>query len=247
MLYSGPPPATVPVPPRIAALAGGRPLVPVWENESGGLTFRIEDGEVALFAKWAAAGSGPDLAAEAERLRWAVAFTAVPEVVEHGSDADGAWLVTVGLPGESAVSDRWRAEPAVAVRALGVGLRALHDQLPVERCPFGWSVAERVERARRDGIVVPEGLRRPPPVDRLVVCHGDACAPNTLLSQNGSWSAHVDLGALGVADRWADIAVASANTEANYGPGWESTFLDAYGVAPDAPRLDYYRALWRAT
>ena len=45
-----------------------------------------------------------------------------------------------------------------------------------------------------------------PPVDRLVVCHGDACAPNTLLTDDGRWSGHVDLGQLGVADRWADLA-----------------------------------------
>src|SRR5690242_5385406 len=62
----------------------------------------------------------------------------------------------------------------------------------------GWSLDEA--RAR---------LADPPPVDRLVVCHGDACAPNTLLGDDGGWSGHVDLGALGVADRWADLAVAT--------------------------------------
>ncbi|MFF7331075.1 phosphotransferase [Streptomyces sp. NPDC008150] len=247
MLYSGPPTAPVPVPPRIAALAGGRPLVPVWENESGGLTFRIGEGEETLFAKWAAAGSGPDLAAEAERLVWAAPFTPVPRVLEHGSDADGSWLVTAGLPGENAVSPRWRADPGGAVRALGEGLRALHDQLPAAGCPFSWSVPDRVERARREGVDVPDGLLQPPPVERLVVCHGDACAPNTLLADDGSWSAHVDLGSLGLADRWADLAVASANTVGNYGPGWEDALLEAYGVTPDRQRLAYYRSLWRAT
>ena len=48
-----------------------------------------------------------------------------------------------------------------------------------------------------------------PRIDRLVVCHGDACAPNTLLHDDGRFAAHVDLGSLGVADRWADIAVAA--------------------------------------
>jgi aminoglycoside phosphotransferase len=36
-----------------------------------------------------------------------------------------------------------------------------------------------------------------------VVCHGDACAPNTLIAAEGRWSGHVDLGMLGTADRWA--------------------------------------------
>ncbi len=72
-------------------------------------------------------------------------------------------------------------------------------------------------------------------MDRLVVCHGDACAPNTLL------------GALGVADRWADIAVATWSTRWNYGPGWEDLLLDAYGIARDDEGTDFYRRLWDAT
>ena len=56
--------------------------------------------------------------------------------------------------------------------------------------------------------------------DKLVVCHGDACAPNTLITDDGRWSGHVDLGDLGVADRLANRAIATWSTEWNYGPGW---------------------------
>jgi kanamycin kinase len=249
MRYSGPPPSTVHVPAPIATLAEGRPLLPVWQNELGGLTFRIGGGEDGrLFAKWAPAGSGLDLAAEAERMGWAGRFTPVPRVREHGTDADGAaWLVTHELSGSSAVSDRWKADPGTAVRALGAGLRALHERLPVAECSFSWSVDHRLERARRDGMDVPADLPEPPPIDRLVVCHGDPCAPNTLLHQDGSWSGHVDMGALGVADRWADLAVATWSTEWNYGPGWEDALLDAYGIAPDPHRTAFYRRLWSVT
>ncbi|WP_432535190.1 hypothetical protein [Kineococcus arenarius] len=58
--------------------------------------------------------------------------------------------------------------------------------------------------------------------------------------------AHVDLGGLGVADRWADLAVATTGLGWNHGPGWEGVFLDACGVAPDARRTAHYRALWDA-
>jgi kanamycin kinase len=77
-----------------------------------------------------------------------------------------------------------------------------------------------------------------------VVCHGDACAPNTLLTVDGHWSGHVDLGLLGTADRWADLAVATWSTEWNYGPGWEQLLLDAYGIAADPERARYCRLLW---
>lgn len=270
MKLSGPPTGPVSVPPSVAAFARGRRLEPVWRNELGGLTFRMDgdetvsidghetvsingdetvsiDGNATVYVKWAPPGSPLPLAAEAERLRWTARFTPVPEVVEYGSGDDGAWLATRALPGESAVAPRWKAEPATAVRALGAGLRALHDRLPVADCPFSWSVERRLDVARRAGIVVPAGLPAPPPPDLLVVCHGDPCAPNTLLREDGSWAAHVDLGALGVADRWADLAVVTRNIDWNYGPGWADTLLDAYGIAPDPVRTDFYRRLWDAT
>jgi kanamycin kinase len=83
-----------------------------------------------------------------------------------------------------------------------------------------------------------------PAVDQLVVCHGDACAPNTLIAADGTWSGHVDLGALGVADRWADLAVATASTMWNFGEGVEDAVLDAYGIERDDERIRFYRALW---
>jgi kanamycin kinase len=77
-----------------------------------------------------------------------------------------------------------------------------------------------------------------------VVCHGDPCAPNTLITDNGPCSGHVDLGDLGVADRWADLAVATMSCGWNYGPGWDQVLLDAYGIQPDPERTRYYRLLW---
>lgn len=245
MHLAGPPARDVPVPDAVSRLAAGRPVRPVWENQLGGLTFEVGSGSTGCFVKWAPRGSGIDLAGEAERLRWARPHTPVPEVLDIGDDADGgSWLALASLPGRSAVDPRWVADPASAVRAIGHGLRRLHDAAPVRECPFDWSIDARVASA-------PEAeqgrLAAAPDVDRLVVCHGDACAPNTLLLDDGTWSGHVDLGALGVADRWADLAVATWSTEWNFGPGWERPLLDAYGVAPDPERTAFYRLLWQLT
>ncbi|WP_435886091.1 phosphotransferase [Streptomyces erythrochromogenes] len=54
-----------------------------------------------------------------------------------------------------------------------------------------------------------------PPIDQLVVCHGDPCSPNTLVGDDGTWTGRVDLGTLGVADRWADLAVVTWSTQRN--------------------------------
>ena len=77
-----------------------------------------------------------------------------------------------------------------------------------------------------------------------MVCHGDACAPNTLLADTGRWTGHVDVDTLGLADRWADLAVATWSVSWNFGPGWERQLLDAYGVEYDDERITYYRLLW---
>jgi len=262
-VLAGPAQERIEVPDAVERLAGGAKVRAVWENELGGLTFEVDCGERRRFVKWAPAGSGLDLDAEIVRLRWAVRFTTVPRVLDAGGDETGTWLVTAPLSGETAISERWKAAPAIAVAAIGEGLRALHEALPVEQCPFSWSAAGRLADAQRRaladrmdpagrhaehrGLSVDEALERLsaiPPVDHAVVCHGDACAPNTLLTREGQWSGHVDLGELGVADRWADLAVATWSTEWNYGPGFEHQLLSAYGVQADPDRTRYYRLLW---
>lgn len=239
-----------------AASAGFEPrLTPVWRNGWGGLTFRVDSEPArpaaqaprAHFIKYGPRDPETSMAQEAQRLAWAAPHTPVPRVISHGGDASHEWLVTEALDGLSAVDPRWLAEPETAARAVGQGLRALHDALPTQNCPYDWGVPARVRNAAQRGIEVPAALRQAPPVDRLVVCHGDACVPNTLLDDAGNPSGHVDLGALGLGDFWADLAVASMSTEWNYGPGFEDALIAAYGVEPDSERLAYYRELWDAT
>jgi kanamycin kinase len=262
-VLSGRPRSAVRVPSAVEDAAAGEPVRPVWKNELGGLTFEVGIGSERRFIKWAPMGSGLDLKAEAVRLEWAGVFTRVPTVIDKGFDKEGTWMVTTAVPGENAVTDRWKADPPTAVRAIGQGLRAMHDALPVGACPFSWSAEDRIANAHRlaasgslsparwhavheplDVVRALELLSDTPDIDEFVVCHGDACAPNTLLTGDGAFSGHVDLGALGVADRWADLAVATWSAELNFGPGWEGLLLDSYGIAPDARRIRYYRLLW---
>lgn len=221
-------------------------MTPVWINEEGGVACRIGT-DPARFAKWAPAGSDLDLAAEAERLRWAHRYAKVPRLLDSGSDQSGSWIVTTALPGESAIVDRWKADPEPAVRAVGAALRELHERLPVADCPFDWSIETRLSRAGRFGASAEKLLADAPPADQLVVCHGDPCMPNTLIDRNGGFAGHVDLGSLGVADRWADLAVGYFNAPGNFGPGWGEAYLEAYGVEVDHERISYYQRLWDAT
>jgi kanamycin kinase len=194
----------------------------VWLNDLGGLTFRLGD----WYLKWNPFGSGRDLTDDLARLEWAAPRHPVPEVVDFQHDERGQVLVTRALPGAGAVTETWRARPRDAVRAIAEGLRKLHE-LPVAECPFecGWAAT---------GVLASDP----------VVVQGDACAPNTIIGPDARFAGHVDLGSLGRADRWADLAVASMSLEWNFGHGWQGEFFAAYGVARDEQRIRQYRALW---
>lgn len=249
-------------------MIGDAPLTAVWRNRLGGLTFGIGDKPFDRYLKWAPPGTTHelDLAAEASRLRWACTRHPVPRVLGEGGDDDsGTWLLTAALPGRSAVDPVWVSKPGPAVDAIAIGLRTLHDHLSIDDCPFDWSTGSRIRRAHDrlgSGAITAAGwspslelvdvdaairLLDDPPEPDPVVCHGDACAPNTLLTDDGVWSGHVDLSALGVGDRWADLAVASWSLGWNYGDGWEDRFFSSYGIRPDRERIRWFRALWDLT
>lgn len=231
-------PAAIAVPAVVSELAAGRSIVPVWCNEIGGVTFDLGGGEE--FVKWGPPHPEFDPRAEAVRLDWAGAWVLVPRVLGVGSDADqNRWLYTCGLPGTSAVSGRWPTQPAIVVPELGRALRLLHDRLPVDRCRWTWSVEQRTAGRPGPG-------PGPEPLD-LVVCHGDACNPNFLLGQDARCVGYVDLGSLGVADRWADLAPALLSLGWNFGEGWAGAFLAGYGIELDPVKLAFYTDLWEST
>lgn len=225
---------TEPIPSQVLELAVGTQPRLVWTNERGGTTYQAG----ARFIKWNPHTTRLDLEGERRRLEWAARYHNVPRVLDWGTNEAAQWLVTAALGGTGAVMEPWISQPLVAARAIGRGLRILHETLPVADCPFEWSPENRTGRR------VPLDQLGVPPIDRLVVCHGDPCSPNTIIAPDGNPVGHVDLGSLGSADRWADLAVASVNLDYNYGPGWDQEFFRAYDIEPDARRIAYYRFLW---
>ena len=234
------------VPPVVADIAAGAPIRWIWANGVHGRTYRIDRGDNAEYVKWGADHEEVDLELEAEKLRWASRWVTVPEVLGTGRDsATSGWMHTVGIPALSAIAPRWKAEPLIAARAIGAGLRTLHDRLPVAECRWSWRIADRATKIKKpeDSVLVDQA----PAEDHLVVCHGDACSPNTLIGDDGSCAGHVDLGSLGVGDRWADLAIATYALDWNFDPAFEDELLDAYGIERDDDKINYYRRLWDAT
>ncbi len=87
-----------------------------------------------------------------------------------------------------------------------------------------------------------------PPVDRLVVCHGDACSPNTILDDTG----HVADTSTSAISVWP---IGGSTPRSRHVVAWnfpdypgqvrDDEFFAAYGVAPDPACIDY-RRLWQA-
>ncbi len=221
-----------PVPALVRRLAGTTEPELVWRNDLGGLTFRIDD----RYLKWNPHSTGIDLERERLRLEWLSARHPAPAVLDHGTEDGAQWLLTRALPGEAAVGDRWRARRDEAIAAIATGLRAMHA-VPIGGVPRAFTADSWV--GRQPTVIGPR-----PPIDGLVLVHGDACAPNTLISAAGAWTGHVDLGDLAVGDRWADLAIASLSLDWNFGEGHQEELFSAYGITPDPVRIAWYRALW---
>ena len=253
------------VPPRVKATYAAFDWGLAYQYAQHSLVYRLSrDGSTSLFLKLAEVGHYPTLAGEAERMRWARNFLPVPEVVDQGSERSVAWLVTTGLPGQDGTHPSQLGRPAELARALARGLRRFHDAAPVDSCPFDFRLAAASEHVRtrlasgqidaaRDfhpefGHLTPERAvellesTRPDSED-LVVCHGDYCPPNILIEE-GKATGYVDLGELGVADRWWDLAAATWSLTWNLGPGFEGVFLAEYGAELDLDRQAFYRLLY---
>jgi kanamycin kinase len=220
------------------------------------------DGAVR-FAKVDRAGRFPTLEAEADRMRWAGPYLPVPTVVSVEHIGTTTILLTEALAGRDATDPCWQEDLPALVHALGHGLRAFHDAVEPARCPFRFDLERALDHVRRrvaDDDYDPEGFheehRHLSPqsalarleADRswsedLVVCHGDYCPPNVLLDA-GVVTGYLDLGELGVADRWSDIAVGGWSTGWNFGGELEPLFYESYGVEPDRDRIRFYRLLY---
>lgn len=223
-------------------------------------TYRLHRQDESRFLKLHPAGSR--IADEAVRLRWAAEFVPVPRLVEYGSDGDYDWLMTEGLLGVDA--SQLKDDPRAVAAALGEGMRAFHEAAPVRECPFDFTVPAALEHVRRRleaGLIDPArdfhpehaGLSAQAAVDRLVstapsladevVCHGDFCLPNVVL-QDGKVTGYLDLGELGVCDRWMDLAACARSCDFNLGPGHTATMFEAYGETLDEDRLAWYGLLY---
>lgn len=250
-------------------LPGGKSWIPVRHGESGDRVYRRSD-----HAAYAKIGNTAALEDERCRMAW-LRTTGIqsPEVLDWIASSEKACLLSSALPGVPASTlsalELQKAWPSMARQ-----IKALHD-LPAVDCPFQRPLS--LMFARATGVVArgavhqeflaPDQQDIPPATllanlreelperlaqeaNDLVVCHGDACLPNFMIDpETLHCTGLIDLGRLGTADRYVDLALLLGNARETWltnqaAKAARSQLFDLHAIShPEEQRLDFYLRL----
>ncbi|EJL36748.1 aminoglycoside phosphotransferase [Caulobacter sp. AP07] len=229
-------------------------------GESGGEVYRLHGHPRAraLFLKRGEGAVADEITDEMARLVWLKSYLPAPEVV-HFTRAQGeAWLLMTAVPGRTAYQMLRDGAGEAVIDALASFMRRLHG-IPVETCPFNSDHGLRLSlaRARIDANLVDsddfdderegwtaedvwaEIQRLPPQAYDRVVTHGDFSLDNLIIN-DGEVAGCIDVGRLGVADRYQDIAILWNNLD-EFGGRLQTRLLEKYGLEDiDEPKLRFH-------
>lgn len=245
--------------------------LPVTQGESGDRVFRRRDG--LAYLKETSGTRVAALAEECDRLTWLATTDVVgPRVLFWQESSDVARLFTTAVPGVPA-SDLPADRLLLAWPSIVAEIAALHRLSPAT-CPFDRSLSIMVARAEavvgRNAVnpdFLPDEDKVRPPAELLarladevpvrlaqeasdfVVCHGDACLPNIMIDPlTLRCTGLIDLGRLGCADLYADLALLLANAQESWtspdqADRAHAILFETLGITPDRDRLAFYLRL----
>ena len=257
--------------PLTGLLPEGSEWVPVTHGESGATV--LHDAARERYVKVVPAAHADALAAERDRIEW-LSGTGIPgpTVIAWRVSEHGASLVTSAVAGVPA--DQLRpGQLHAAWPSITEIVRCLHG-IPAASCPYNRTMDDMMAAARATvdqnrvhTEFLPRHLQHTPPVVILesverelprrreqegadsVVCHGDLCLPNILVDPSTLHVAGlIDLGRLGRADPYVDIALLLANARGTW-PDEDTAcradhnFADRYGIVLDPDRQDFHLRL----
>lgn len=234
-------------------------------GESGGAVYRLHGSPAAadVYLKHGGGATAADITDEMVRLRWLDGRLPAPAVTHFVADPEEAWLLMTAVPGRSAwqVLDTSPDDRQATVDALARFMKRLHA-LPVSDCPFAADHLYRVARARERidaGLVDEEdfdperaGWSAEQVWDAMqqllplhadpVVTHGDFSLDN-LLIHDGEVVGCIDVGRLGIADRYQDLAILW-NCLGDFDAALQERLFASYGIAePDRRKLQFHLLL----
>lgn len=234
-------------------------------GESGGAVFRLHGkaGSPDYYLKHGVDTIADDIADEMARLSWLAGRVPVPAVVHFVRTPCEAWLVMEAMPGKTAYQmlDASDGNHLVIVDALATFLRRLHS-IPVSECPFNSDHTYRLAQARaridaglvdvddfddaRQGWTADQVWKalqnKLPLLPDPVVTHGDFSLDN-LLMHSGEVVGCIDVGRLGIADRYQDLAIIW-NCLGEFDASLQQRFWQRYGISDvDERKLRFHLLL----
>lgn len=197
----------------------------------------------------------------------------VPQVYAYEKEEGKSYLLMSKCMGEMACSHTYMSHPAMLCKLLADGLKSLWS-IDISDCRSDQRLPHKLAQARyyvenglvdldnvqpdtfgKDGFKNPmellEWLYGHMPEEDLVLSHGDFCLPN-IFGMDDKVSGYIDLGRMGIADKWCDIAICYRSLSNNYSGKYDfhieneylgyddAMFFDELGMEPNWEKIRYY-------
>lgn len=233
--------------------------------------------EVLIFSKYVLKIQKHTCETDNERdiAAWLNGGIPVPEILEYCVENETAYTLMTRVKGKMLCDEEFLCHPSKMIRHVSEGIKLLWN-VNVDDCPLKVSrLDERLKQARwnvENGMVDmenvepdtfgPNGFSNPEellvwleknrPQEDIVLTHGDFCLPNVFID-NDRISGFIDLGKMGPADRWQDLAIVLRSLEHNFSGKYNNgkpyfefepqMLLDELGIKMDKEKNRYYMLL----
>ena len=174
---------------------------------------------------------------ECGMMKWIQGRLPVPKVVSHVCEEGKSYLLMTKIEGKMSCDEEYMCDPQRLTDLLAKALKLMW-QVDINGCPCKWGIDRKLEMARywveHDMVsmenVEPDtygenGFRSPKelyqwlaehkPQEDWVLTHGDFTLPN-LVFQGEELKGYIDLGRMGIGDKWQDIALCYRSLLHNY-------------------------------
>lgn len=203
-------------------------------------------------------------------MEWLKNKLPVPHVLARETAEGKSWLLMTRVQGKMSCDEEYMKNPMELTGLLADALKLLW-QTDITECPCIWNIDRKLEMAKywvehnmvdtdnvepdtygENGFASPkelfQWLTENKPDEEPVLSHGDFCLPN-IMFEGKELKGYIDLGRMGVADRWQDIALCYRSLLHNYsgkygGKSYEGfnpeMLFEMLGIEPDWEKIRYY-------
>ncbi len=212
---------------------------------------------------------------EREIAAWIDGRLPIPQIPGYCIRNGTAYTLMTKVKGKMLCEEEFLNHPFKLIKLVAEGIRLLWS-VNVGDCRLRFSrLEERLKEARRNveeglvdmdnvepetfgagGFSDPEELlvwlERNRPEEDIVLTHGDFCLPN-IFADGDEISGFIDLGKMGPADRWQDLAIALRSLKHNFSGEYNGgkpyfdfepqMLLDELGIKMDETKNKYYLLL----